>query len=39
MVLDNLQPAAGSTRSVKRIGRGQGSGTGRTAGQGNKGQK
>ncbi|WP_323669354.1 50S ribosomal protein L15 [Aliarcobacter butzleri] len=39
MVLDNLQPAAGSTKNVKRIGRGQGSGTGKTAGKGNKGQK
>jgi large subunit ribosomal protein L15 len=39
MVLDNLQPAAGSTKETKRIGRGQGSGTGKTAGKGNKGQK
>ena len=39
MVLENLQPAAGSTKNVKRIGRGQGSGTGKTAGKGNKGQK
>lgn len=39
MALHNLQPAAGSTHSKKRIGRGQGSGTGKTAGKGNKGQK
>ncbi|MCT7909936.1 50S ribosomal protein L15 [Arcobacter lacus] len=39
MVLENLQPAPGSTKNVKRIGRGQGSGTGKTAGKGNKGQK
>jgi len=39
MALDNLQPAAGSTHAKKRIGRGQGSGTGKTAGKGNKGQK
>lgn len=39
MVLENLQPADGSTKDVKRIGRGQGSGNGKTAGKGNKGQK
>ena len=39
MSLHNLQPAPGSTRSRKRVGRGQGSGTGKTAGRGNKGQK
>ena len=39
MELNNLQPAAGSTKNTKRIGRGQGSGTGKTAGKGNKGQK
>ena len=39
MGLHNLQPAEGSTRNRKRIGRGQGSGTGKTAGRGNKGQK
>jgi large subunit ribosomal protein L15 len=39
MALHNLQPAAGSTHAKKRIGRGQGSGTGKTAGKGNKGQK
>jgi large subunit ribosomal protein L15 len=39
MSLHNLQPAPGSTRNRKRIGRGQGSGTGKTAGKGHKGQK
>ena len=39
MGLHNLQPAPGSTRNRKRGGRGQGSGTGKTAGRGNKGQK
>lgn len=38
MDLSNLQPAYGSTRNRKRIGRGQGSGTGKTAGKGHKGQ-
>jgi len=38
-MLDNLQPAAGSVKGKKRIGRGQGSGTGKTAGRGHKGQK
>jgi len=39
MGLHNLQPAPGSTRNRKRVGRGQGSGTGKTSGRGNKGQK
>lgn len=39
MALENLTPAPGSTRSIKRIGRGQGSGNGKTAGKGNKGQR
>jgi len=39
MSLHNLQPAPGSTKNRKRVGRGQGSGTGKTAGRGNKGQK
>lgn len=39
MSLHNLQPAPGSTQDRKRVGRGQGSGTGKTAGKGNKGQK
>ena len=37
--LNNLHPAKGSTHKKKRIGRGPGSGTGKTAGKGNKGQK
>src|SRR3954453_16771489 len=37
--LHNLSPADGSHRSRKRIGRGPGSGTGKTAGRGQKGQK
>jgi len=39
MSLHNLQPAPGSTHAKKRVGRGQGSGTGKTAGRGQKGQK
>ncbi len=39
MSLHNLQPAPGSTHKKKRVGRGQGSGTGKTAGRGQKGQK
>ena len=39
MALENLTPAPGSTHSRKRVGRGQGSGTGKTAARGNKGQK
>lgn len=39
MDLSNLQPALGSTRNRKRIGRGHGSGTGKTSGKGHKGQK
>jgi large subunit ribosomal protein L15 len=37
--LNNLHPAKGSTHKKKRIGRGPGSGLGKTAGKGNKGQK
>jgi large subunit ribosomal protein L15 len=37
--LDNLAPAAGSHRDRKRIGRGPGSGTGKTSGKGTKGIK
>lgn len=39
MKIHELAPAAGSTRDVKRIGRGHGSGNGKTAGKGHKGQK
>ena len=37
--VQDLRPAPGSTRSRKRVGRGPGSGHGKTAGRGNKGQK
>jgi large subunit ribosomal protein L15 len=37
--LHNLKPAKGSVRKRKRVGRGPGSGTGKTAGRGEKGQK
>lgn len=39
MELNNLRPAKGSTHSVKRIGRGQGSGNGGTSTRGHKGDK
>ena len=39
MKLHELAPAPGSVREVKRIGRGHGSGQGKTAGKGHKGQK
>jgi len=39
MELHNLRPAAGSTKSKKRIGRGQGSGRGGTSTRGHKGAK
>ena len=39
MKLSDLHPRAGSTHSRKRVGRGQGSGLGHTAGKGEKGQK
>lgn len=39
MNLSNLKPAAGSTHSEKRIGRGQGSGHGGTSTRGHKGAK
>ena len=38
MKLDELRPAVGSKTSKKRIGRGIGSGLGKTAGKGHKGQ-
>ena len=37
--LNNLHPTEGSTHKKKRVGRGPGSGLGKTAGRGNKGQK
>ena len=37
MNLSNLRPPKGATRNHKRVGRGQGSGNGKTAGRGHKG--
>jgi large subunit ribosomal protein L15 len=37
--VQDLRPSAGATRSRKRVGRGPGSGHGKTAGRGSKGQK
>ena len=39
MRLEDLRPAPGFTRERKRIGRGRGSGTGKTSGRGHKGLK
>ncbi len=39
MDLSSLQPAAGARRPRKRVGRGPGSGLGKTAGRGHKGRK
>jgi large subunit ribosomal protein L15 len=39
MELNNLKPADGSKKSRRRVGRGIGSGLGKTAGRGHKGQK
>lgn len=39
MKLNDLKPAPGSRKKRKRIGRGPGSGLGKTAGRGHKGQK
>ena len=39
MKLHELAPAAGATKAPKRIGRGTGSGTGKTSARGQKGQK
>lgn len=38
-ILQDLQPADGSTKNRKRVGRGQGSGMGKTSTRGQKGQK
>lgn len=38
MKLHELSPASGSQKAAKRVGRGAGSGTGKTAGKGHKGQ-
>jgi len=39
MRLNNLNPAVGATHAAKRVGRGIGSGLGKTCGRGHKGQK
>jgi large subunit ribosomal protein L15 len=39
MSLNNLRPPKGAKHAKKRVGRGQGSGNGKTAGRGHKGQK
>jgi len=39
MRLNTIKPAAGSTKAKRRVGRGIGSGLGKTAGRGHKGQK
>lgn len=39
MELNTIKPAEGSTHAKKRVGRGIGSGLGKTAGRGHKGQK
>ena len=39
ITLSNLSPARGSTQTRKRVGRGPGSGLGKTAGKGHKGHK
>jgi large subunit ribosomal protein L15 len=39
MELNTLRPAAGAKKARKRVGRGPGSGNGKTAGRGHKGQK
>ena len=39
ITLGNLKPAAGSTQKKKRVGRGPGSGIGKTSGKGHKGHK
>lgn len=39
MFLNTIQPAEGATRPARRVGRGIGSGLGKTGGRGHKGQK
>ncbi len=39
MRLNELKPAEGATKKVKRVGRGPGSGSGKTSSKGHKGQK
>ena len=38
MALENMKPAKGSVKDIKRVGRGQGSGMGKTSTRGGKGQ-
>lgn len=38
MALENIKPAKGSVKDMKRVGRGQGSGMGKTSTRGGKGQ-
>lgn len=38
MALENIKPAKGSVKNIKRVGRGQGSGMGKTSTRGGKGQ-
>lgn len=38
MALENIKPASGSVKKIKRVGRGQGSGMGKTSTRGGKGQ-
>lgn len=39
MLLNNIRPALGAKQSKKRLGRGMGSGLGKTSGRGHKGQR
>ena len=39
ILLHNLRPDTGSRHSKKRVGRGEGSGVGKTSGRGHKGSK
>ena len=39
MRLNSIKPAVGATKNKKRVGRGIGSGAGKTCGRGHKGQK
>ena len=39
MQLNSIKPAEGSKKARRRVGRGMGSGLGKTAGRGHKGQK
>jgi large subunit ribosomal protein L15 len=39
MYLNTLKPAKGAKKSLKRVGRGIGSGSGKTCGRGHKGQR